>query len=183
MLAGACLRLGVRISQGTAACWPGSKCISLDGRGTRVACQELPDRVRLLLTAKQPEGQETMATAPKTMTATVICSFCGKASEEVNKLIAGPGIYICDGCVQLCNKILEKEGGNSGHAGLPWKDGLTDDDMLRQLGRVAASSAQVDDSLQAWVSTLRGRGVTWARIGTALGMTRQSAWERFAGED
>ncbi len=37
------------------------------------------------------------------------CSFCGKPQEQVNKLIAGPGVYICDECVQLCNEILEEE--------------------------------------------------------------------------
>ncbi|MCB9676231.1 MAG: hypothetical protein H6737_14005 [Alphaproteobacteria bacterium] len=34
------------------------------------------------------------------------CSFCGKASTEVKKLIAGPSVYICDECVALCNEIL-----------------------------------------------------------------------------
>lgn len=38
----------------------------------------------------------------------LICSFCGKHHDEVRKLIAGPGIYICDSCVRLCNDILEK---------------------------------------------------------------------------
>ncbi len=37
------------------------------------------------------------------------CSFCGKSQEQVRKLIAGPGVYICDECVELCNEILEEE--------------------------------------------------------------------------
>ncbi|MEQ9553536.1 MAG: ATP-dependent protease ATP-binding subunit ClpX [Coleofasciculus sp. G3-WIS-01] len=37
------------------------------------------------------------------------CSFCGKFSEQVNKLIAGPSVFICDECVELCNQILEEE--------------------------------------------------------------------------
>jgi hypothetical protein len=37
------------------------------------------------------------------------CSFCGKISEQVKKLIAGPGVYICNECVDLCNEILEEE--------------------------------------------------------------------------
>jgi ATP-dependent Clp protease ATP-binding subunit ClpX len=44
------------------------------------------------------------------------CSFCGKSQEQVRKLIAGPGVYICDECVDLCNEILDEElfeaGGN-----------------------------------------------------------------------
>jgi ATP-dependent Clp protease ATP-binding subunit ClpX len=37
------------------------------------------------------------------------CSFCGKFQEQVRKLIAGPGVYICDECVELCNEILDEE--------------------------------------------------------------------------
>ena len=37
------------------------------------------------------------------------CSFCGKAQENVRKIVAGPGVYICDECVELCNSIIEAE--------------------------------------------------------------------------
>jgi len=37
------------------------------------------------------------------------CSFCGKSQDQVKKLIAGPGVYICDECVELCNEIIEEE--------------------------------------------------------------------------
>ena len=37
------------------------------------------------------------------------CSFCGKSQEQVRKLIAGPGVYICDECIELCNEIIEEE--------------------------------------------------------------------------
>ncbi len=37
------------------------------------------------------------------------CSFCGKAQEQVRRLIAGPGVYICDECIELCNEIIEEE--------------------------------------------------------------------------
>ena len=37
------------------------------------------------------------------------CSFCGKTQEQVKKLIAGPDVYICDECVELCNEILDEE--------------------------------------------------------------------------
>ncbi len=39
----------------------------------------------------------------------LICSFCGKTQDEVRKLVAGPGVYICDECVDLCNDILTEE--------------------------------------------------------------------------
>ncbi len=38
-----------------------------------------------------------------------LCSFCGKSQEQVRKLIAGPGVYICDECIELCNEIIEEE--------------------------------------------------------------------------
>ncbi len=37
------------------------------------------------------------------------CSFCGKNQEQVRKLVAGPGVYICDECIELCNEIIEEE--------------------------------------------------------------------------
>lgn len=45
------------------------------------------------------------------------CSFCGKSQEQVRKLIAGPGVYICDECVDLCNEILDEELFDSGAVG------------------------------------------------------------------
>ena len=39
------------------------------------------------------------------------CSFCGKSQKQVKKLIAGPGVYICDECIELCNEIIEEEVG------------------------------------------------------------------------
>ena len=38
-----------------------------------------------------------------------MCSFCGKTHAAVRKLIAGPGVYICDSCVMVCKNILDKE--------------------------------------------------------------------------
>ncbi|PUU94598.1 MULTISPECIES: ATP-dependent Clp protease ATP-binding subunit ClpX [Halanaerobium] len=37
------------------------------------------------------------------------CSFCGKSQDQVKKLVAGPGVYICDECIELCNEIVEEE--------------------------------------------------------------------------
>lgn len=129
------------------------------------------------------------------------CSFCAKLDSEVGKIIAGPGIYICDECVQLCTEILsvgssadDSEGSPAGSADsatseseepprlAPW-DRMTDEQMLDHLPRIAAVSAQVESSLHGWVTRLRGNGVTWSRIGAALSMTRQSAWGRFSGEE
>ena len=42
------------------------------------------------------------------------CSFCGKSQKQVKKLIAGPGVYICDECIELCNEIIEEEFADTG---------------------------------------------------------------------
>jgi len=52
----------------------------------------------------------------------LICSFCGKSQEDVRKLVAGPGVYICDECVELCNDILSEE--LEGYAGHPLSNAL-----------------------------------------------------------
>ncbi|WP_448071567.1 ATP-dependent Clp protease ATP-binding subunit ClpX [Georgenia yuyongxinii] len=46
------------------------------------------------------------------------CSFCGKSQKQVKKLIAGPGVYICDECIDLCNEIIDEELAESSELGL-----------------------------------------------------------------
>ncbi len=46
------------------------------------------------------------------------CSFCGKSQKQVKKLIAGPGVYICDECIDLCNEIIEEEFSEAPDAGV-----------------------------------------------------------------
>ena len=48
------------------------------------------------------------------------CSFCGKSQKQVTKLIAGPGVYICDECIDLCNEIIEEE--RSDGNDVQWED-------------------------------------------------------------
>jgi hypothetical protein len=38
-----------------------------------------------------------------------LCSFCGKRPDQVQRLIAGPGVYVCDQCISICNEILAEE--------------------------------------------------------------------------
>src|SRR5690242_20470089 len=106
------------------------------------------------------------------------CSFCTKPASEVQRLIAGNGVYICDECVGVCNEILTAHACSGPKGPVEWAppwEAMTDDQALGTLPHIAASAARVDDNLRAWVQALRARGVTWARIGEALGMTRQSA--------
>ncbi len=47
--------------------------------------------------------------SPKDDNGQLTCSFCGKSQDEVKKLIAGPTVYICDECIELCNDIIDEE--------------------------------------------------------------------------
>jgi ClpX C4-type zinc finger len=107
------------------------------------------------------------------------CSFCSRQYTDVAKLIAGPGIYICDGCVSLCVGILEVDA-PAEPPSLPEWASLSDDELLERIPFIAASAANIENGLRDRVHELRDRGISWARIGAALGMTRQSAWERFS---
>ena len=103
------------------------------------------------------------------------CSFCGKSEKEVSKLIAGHKVHICDVCVGTCNRILEAT--PQTFAG--W-DGMTDEQLLGALRPANATIEATRNVLQTQVDTLRRRGVSWADIGAALGVSRQAAWERFS---
>lgn len=125
--------------------------------------------------------------APTAAEEALRCSFCGKSRHEVVRLVAGPGVYICNECVKLCNQIVAEELAATTTGSDPPKlrawDGLSDDDLLAEMVRAHAAHENVDRGVAHHVAELRARGVSWARIGEALGMTRQSAWERFSGEE
>ena len=125
------------------------------------------------------------------------CSFCNRSQFDVLKLVAGPGVYICNECVDLCNQIIAEELGRKGDsvsdAGpssrsndpptiKAW-EGLSDQDLLAEMVRAHAAHRNVDRAVAHHVAALKTRGVSWARIGEALGMTCQLAWERFSGEE
>jgi ClpX C4-type zinc finger len=110
---------------------------------------------------------------------TLSCSFCTKDKDSVAKLVAGPGVYICNECIDLCTQILAMET-------MPvigdWHE-RPDDELLSSLARVQTVAPQIDAAMHDYVDTLRARGVSWTRIGAALGVSKQAAWERFSGED
>ena len=64
----------------------------------------------LTLDRTSDSGREESAVAKFGDTGELLkCSFCGKSQKQVKKLIAGPGVYICDECIDLCNEIIEEE--------------------------------------------------------------------------
>jgi ATP-dependent protease Clp ATPase subunit len=123
-----------------------------------------------------------MTTDTETPDLALRCSFCAHRADEVQRLVAGPGVYICNECVDLCNQIIASVGPGPAPT-FALGEGMSDEAVLAHIPRVAATSQQVDDSLQQWVALARARGITWNRIGKALGMARQSAWKRFNGTE
>ena len=114
------------------------------------------------------------------------CSFCGKDKHAVAKLIAGPGVYICDECVDLSDQILATERGLARSQPVPElgsPNKQSDDELLASLARIQAVASQADAALHDHVGSLRDRGISWTRIGAAIGVSKQAAWERFSGED
>ncbi len=121
-------------------------------------------------------------TADPTLTDSINCSFCQKPTGDVGTMVAGPGVFICDACVDLCVELIKNK-----PEPMPklasWEERVTDDELLTALPQFQATGRQADLQLGIWVRQARSRGITWTRIGAALGMTRQSAWERFSGEE
>jgi hypothetical protein len=107
------------------------------------------------------------------------CSFCLKSAEEVKKLISGPGrIFICDECVDLCDQIIA--GGELPKREFKGISEASTETLLARLKPIELTLQGMGNQLETVVEELRGREVSWARIGEALGVSRQSAWERFS---
>jgi ATP-dependent Clp protease ATP-binding subunit ClpX len=112
------------------------------------------------------------------MAKTLHCSFCGKSEHQIDKLVAGPGgVHICNECVAACQLIMAgKEAG-------PARDfdpgTWPTERLLALLMPVNATVEAHRAHLQSIVETLRTREISWAKIAEPLGISRQSAWERF----
>ena len=106
------------------------------------------------------------------------CSFCGKSDKEVAKLAAGPGgLHICNECVEACQLIM------SGSEVPPSEfdpNNWPTDRLLNALQALDATANDYREHLARAVDALRARDVSWARIAEPLGVSRQSAWERFS---
>ncbi len=91
-------------------------------------------------------------------------------------------MFICDGCVALCSQVIAGKPASVPQVA-PWEQDATLGEVLANLTPVATAGAQVEHNLAAWVGKARSLGATWAQVGEALAMTRQSAWERFSAEE
>lgn len=107
------------------------------------------------------------------------CSFCGKSEKEIKKLAAGPaGLFICNECVDLCHAIMQGDdpGLNRAFDPTTWPK----ERLLALLGPLNKTADDYREHLQTVVETLRAQDVSWADIAKRLGVSRQTAWERFS---
>jgi hypothetical protein len=106
------------------------------------------------------------------------CSFCFKSQHEVAMLISGPaGIYICNECVDLCNEWIARRPPKSSKSS-PAEE-LPTERLLERLQAIEETVQGKGNQLQSVIDVLRSRELSWAQIGAALSISRQSAWERF----
>ena len=130
--------------------------------------------------ADQPKTDKNALPPPYAGQGALHCSFCLKSQHEVAKLIAGPGfIFICDECVHLCDAYVAGRTPKIDREKFKIEN-IASETLLARLKPIEQTLQGMGNQLQTVVEELRGREVSWARIGDALGVSRQSAWERFS---
>lgn len=108
------------------------------------------------------------------------CAFCGLTPSADERLVAGPGVSICEVCVAAAAKILhDTSTGELPKSVGPIWDQMSDTEILQHLPEISRVSLKVEEQLRVWVRVARERKIAWAQIGAALDITRQSVWERF----
>jgi ribosome-binding protein aMBF1 (putative translation factor) len=110
------------------------------------------------------------------------CSFCGKAQTEVKTLVAGPGVFVCDECVELCRQVIQKRKRKPAtrevaNSLLP--ENAPTETLLKTLAGYNGAFERIDAGMQDIADILRERDVSWATMGQALAVSRQAAWKRF----
>src|SRR5262249_46778734 len=111
------------------------------------------------------------------------CSFCGKPNTEVERLVAGPGVYICNECVALSQQVMDETTTRSVPQLAPWQQIDRVGAARETRPGIARGGAVVEEPRGGGVRGARELGATGAGMGEALGMPRQSAWARFSGEE
>lgn len=106
------------------------------------------------------------------------CSFCGVRGTPETRFAGGLGAMMCSDCLEYYHDVFASPEKSRSITRPPW-DVMSDEDILGKLPLISTTVTQVDDFLNEWVRLARSRKLSWAEIGTALGVSRQAAWERF----
>jgi hypothetical protein len=110
------------------------------------------------------------------------CSFCAKPDSAVQRLVAGPGVYICNECIELSATIVEATAESTPAESSRRRSQYYDrasDDILALLPALVRSADRVEDQLAGWISRLREQGSDWQTIAAAAGMSVDAARQRF----
>ena len=115
------------------------------------------------------------------------CSFCTKPQTDVAVLVAGPGVYVCNECVAMCNEVIaqtlnaknDKAASKSKHDPIAYLESVDSEKLKEKLIQRELVRQNVGNIQQMIVDVLRSRKVSWAEIGDSLGVSRQAVWQRF----
>jgi hypothetical protein len=110
------------------------------------------------------------------------CSFCRKPNTTVERLVAGPGVYICNECIELSAVIVEEAARAQSEGGTPRDSGHQDrpvDEILAMLPALVRTAEGVEAELAGWIARLREKGTDWPTIAEATGMSVEAVRQRF----
>jgi ClpX C4-type zinc finger len=125
------------------------------------------------------------ATATSTDNPIASCSFCDKPNTAVQSLVAGPGVFICNECVELSAVIVADAAHTTPEERTRLRGQFADlsaEEILDMLPGVARSASRIEADLTRWVGRLRERGTDWQQIADALGMSIDAVRQRFEAE-
>jgi hypothetical protein len=111
--------------------------------------------------------------------ASKMCSFCGRQGGPDVKLAGGLGAMICDECVEQFHDNNQHPERIAEMSRPPWES-MQLTELLAALTLIMKSAEQNSLFAQEWVDMLREKRASWAEIGKALGVSRQSAWEKYS---
>jgi hypothetical protein len=126
----------------------------------------------------EQEGSMSTPTTPIPAKVLASCSFCGKDNTLVKRLIAGPGVYICDECVGLCDDILATTASAEESAAQRTAYERSADEILQVLPAIARNADSVEADLRSLVGRLRATGISWQIIAAHLGLDPEVARKR-----
>jgi hypothetical protein len=135
-----------------------------------------------LRSIRQHRPEDRMPTTETTDNPITSCSFCDKPSAAVEKLVAGPAVYICNECVDLSATIISDAAYSTPEESARRRAQFTSpsaEEILALLPGVARLAARVEADLARKVGRLREQGTSWPQIADALGMSTDAARQRF----
>ena len=122
------------------------------------------------------------ATPASTNEVIASCSFCGKSNSDVKTIVAGPGVFICNECVELSVTIVAAHADISPEESARLRAVARDrpvDEIVDMLPGLARSVNRAEAELAWWVARVRDKGFDWQQIGDALGLDVVEARQRF----